>query len=125
MTEGVLRHPLGGGVRAEAAFQALCGQNTDVFWLDGGPTSYLGAGERFAPAEGVLAALRSELSAPPGPILGLVGWLGYELLAETVGTAPGAVLRRSPYPDAAFLRVDRLVAVHSDGRAELLAAGER
>ncbi|WP_116411162.1 anthranilate synthase component I family protein [Subtercola boreus] len=125
MTKGVLRHPLGDGIRAETAFHVLCGQSTDVFWLDGGPTSYLGAGEPFVPADGVLGALRGELSAPPRPSLALVGWLGYELLAETVGTMPGMGGRTSPHPDAAFLRVDRLVAVHSDGRAELVAAGER
>ncbi|WP_262406010.1 anthranilate synthase component I family protein [Protaetiibacter sp. SSC-01] len=75
----------------------------------------------------VLATLRSELTTlrvdePLGAVpLGLVGWFGYELRGETVGMPVAA---RGPHPDAAFLRVDRLVVVEADGSAELLALGD-
>jgi len=124
----LLRHPLGGGFDARRAFEALHPEG-DAFWLDSGPggRAFLGTGERVVlPAGAVLPTLRAELAAlrPEGPLggvpLGLVGWLGYELRGETTG----AVVRaRGPHPDAAFLRVDRLVAVEADGTAALLALG--
>ena len=114
----LLRHPLGGGFSAADAFRALHGDDTDVFWLDSGEagTSYLGAGERWLPQRPVLDAVRAELAGPvpeadddaPPFRLGLVGWLGYELRGETMGVP---VTRASRYPDAAFLRVDRAVAI--------------
>lgn len=132
MPHRLLRHPLGGGFSAESAFLALHGDDTDVFWLDSGTTgtSYLGAGEPWRPPTPVLPALREALGglAPeadegtPPFRLGLVGWLGYELRAETMGVP---VARASRYPDAAFLRVDRAVAIEPDGTAQLLAIGQR
>jgi anthranilate synthase component 1 len=131
MPPRLLRHPLGGGFSAPAIFAALHGDDTDVFWLDSGPagTSYLGAGERWLPPSPVLDAVRAELAGPvpvadpDAPLfrLGLVGWLGYELRAETMGVP---VARISRYPDAAFLRVDRAIAVEADGTAQLLALGD-
>jgi para-aminobenzoate synthetase component 1 len=131
MTLRLLRHPLGGGFSAASAFAALHGDDTDVFWLDSGAegTSYLGAGERWIPGAPVLDAVRAELAGPvpladddaPAFHLGLVGWLGYELRGETMGVP---VTRTSRYPDAAFLRVDRALAITPDGTAELLALGE-
>ncbi|HWM33464.1 MAG TPA: anthranilate synthase component I family protein [Pseudolysinimonas sp.] len=127
----LLRHPLGGGFSAAGVFAALYGDDTDVFWLDSGPagTSYLGSGERWSPSAPVLDAVRAELAGPvpeadadaPPFRLGLVGWLGYELRGETMGVE---VARRPRFPDAAFLRVDRAVAVDADGTAQLLALGE-
>jgi anthranilate synthase component 1 len=127
----LLRHPLGGGYSAPAVFAALHGDDTDVFWLDSGPggTAYIGAGERWYPPSPVLDAVRAELSGPvpvadadaPPFRLGLVGWLGYELRGETMGVE---VSRPSRYPDAAFLRVTRAVAVEPDGSAQLLALGQ-
>ncbi|AYF96885.1 anthranilate synthase component I family protein [Protaetiibacter intestinalis] len=128
MRLGLLRHPLGGGFDARALFAALH-PSGDAFWLDSGPggRAFLGTGERVAlPAGGVLPRLRAELAAlaVEGELgrvpLGLVGWLGYELRGETTGMP---VRARGPHPDAAFLRVDRLVAVAGDGTAELLALG--
>ncbi len=127
----LLRHPLEGVFTAAEAFRALHGDDTDVFWLDSGGagTSYLGGGERWQPETPVLDAVRAELAgaapaadddAPPFR-LGLVGWLGYELRGETMGVP---VVHSSRYPDAAFLRVDRAVAVAADGTAQLLALGE-
>ncbi|MEV6163349.1 aminodeoxychorismate synthase component I [Streptomyces sp. NPDC052052] len=50
--------------------------------------------------------------------LGYVGYLGYELKAETGGQA----VHKSPTPDAEMLFVDRLVAVdHAEGVSYLLA----
>lgn len=126
----LLRHPLGGGFSAADAFAVLHGEDTDVFWLDSGEagTSYLGSGERWLPQSPVLDAVRAELAGPapeadddaPPFRLGLVGWLGYELRGETMGVP---VSRASRYPDTAFLRVDRAVAVATDGSAQLLALG--
>ena len=131
MPLSLLRHPLGGGHSAAAVYTALLGTSTDVFWLDSGADgmSYLGAGQPWYPATPVLEAVRAELAGPapladedaPPFRLGLVGWFGYELRAETMGVA---VSRPSRYPDAAFLRVERAVAVAADGTAELLALGE-
>lgn len=124
----LLRHPLGGGFDARGLFGALHPEG-DAFWLDSGPggRAFLGSGERveFAPGQ-VLARLRAELDAlrvdvPLGSLpLGLVGWFGYELRGETTGMP---VRERGPHPDAAFLRVDRLVVVEADGSAELVALG--
>ncbi len=101
----------------------------DAFWLDSGPggRAFLGTGERVVlPAGEVLATLRHELDAvrvdgPLGAVpLGLVGWFGYELRGETTGMP---VRERGALPDAAFLRVDRLLVVEADATAELLALG--
>jgi anthranilate synthase component 1 len=127
----LLRHPLEGVFSAPAVFAALHGDDTDVFWLDSGEagTSYLGSGERWLPQRPVLDAVRAELTGPvpeadddaPPFRLGLVGWFGYELRGETMGVP---VARVSRYPDAAFLRVDRAVAIAPDGTAQLLALGD-
>jgi anthranilate synthase component 1 len=127
----LLRHPLGGGFSAAEVFAALHGDDTDVFWLDSGVdgTSYLGTGTPWYPQSPVLEAVRAELAgavpeadddAPPFR-LGLVGWLGYELRGETMGVPVG---HPSRHPDAAFLRVDRAVAVDPDGTAQLLALAD-
>ncbi|PZQ88292.1 MAG: aminodeoxychorismate synthase component I [Leifsonia xyli] len=125
----LLRHPLGGGFDARALFATLHPAG-DAFWLDSGPggRAFLGTGERVKLAPGrVLATLREELAAlgagePFGGVpLGLVGWLGYELRGETTGAQ---VRARGAHPDAAFLRVDRLLLVEGDGEASLLALGE-
>jgi anthranilate synthase component 1 len=124
----LLRHPLGDGFDARAVFASLH-PSGDAFWLDSGPggRAVLGTGERVAlPAGEVLSTLRRELAelhldAPlDGLPLGLVGWLGYELRGETTGAT---VRTRGRHPDAAFLRVDRLVAVEGDGSATLFALG--
>jgi len=107
----------------------------DLVWLDSGVNardgrSLLAWGERVPLAVGapVLSQLRSALALLP-PVsgadsddvmpLGLVGWFGYELAAETMGM---------PVPDApahhraSWLIVDRAVLVdHVSGTAELVA----
>ncbi|HEY1531921.1 MAG TPA: chorismate-binding protein [Galbitalea sp.] len=107
-----------------AAFVALYGDATDVVWLDSGPNaitgrSYLGRAVRaltsgsVAPGSGsVIELLRAELAAnrlePTGDgfALGWVGWIGYESRFETMD---GTRNRDSPYPDAAFLFLDRAI----------------
>lgn len=131
MPQRLLRHPLGGGFSAADVFRTLHGDDTDVFWLDSGDAgvSYLGSGTPWHPAAPVLDAVRAELAGEPPDAddgappfrLGLVGWLGYELRGETMGVP---VPHPSSYPDAAFLRVDRAVAVTADGEAQLLALGD-
>ncbi|WP_396449126.1 aminodeoxychorismate synthase component I [Actinomadura sp.] len=55
---------------------------------------------------------------PFGFTLGWVGYLGYELKAET----GGARAHRSPHPDAAMIFADRAVAFdHADGSVHLMA----
>jgi anthranilate synthase component 1 len=124
----LLRHPLGDGFDARTVFASLHSSG-DAFWLDSGPggRAFLGTGERVAlPAGEVLPTLRRQLAelhldAPlDGLPLGLVGWLGYEVRGETTGAT---VRTRGRHPDAAFLRVDRLVAVEGDGSATLFALG--
>ncbi|WP_234285513.1 aminodeoxychorismate synthase component I [Streptomyces venezuelae] len=54
--------------------------------------------------------------------LGYVGYLGYELKAETTGDPA----HRSPHPDAAFLFADRAIALdHQEGCCYLLALDRR
>ncbi|AOR34519.1 aminodeoxychorismate synthase, component I [Streptomyces fodineus] len=65
---------------------------------------------------------RRRIPTPPGlPFefnLGYVGYLGYELKAETIGEPT----YRSPHPDAALLFTDRLIVLdHQDGCCYLLA----
>lgn len=125
----LLRHPLGEGFDARRMFEALH-PDGDAFWLDSGPggRAFIGSGSRVELTPGgVLPRLRAELDAvrleePLGALpLGLVGWFGYELRGETTGMP---VRERGPHPDAAFLRVDRLVVVEPDGSAELVVLGE-
>lgn len=61
--------------------------------------------------------------ATAGPFrLGWVGWLGYELHEQTMGTG---LARRSRHPDAALMFVDRAVAFdHATGTVTLLALGD-
>ncbi len=121
MHPSLMRCSLGGGFDAEAVFAALFDGRDDVFWLDSGDdgVSYLGSGVRVDVGSGsVWDVLRA---VPGGPHLGLVGWLGYELRGETTGAT---VSRRSRYPDAAFVAVDRAIAIDGrTGEAEVLARG--
>ena len=61
-------------------------------------------------------------AAAHGFELGWVGWLGYELRANTMGAA---VTRGSRYPDAAWLEVTRALEFdHGEGTVSLLALGD-
>ena len=118
MHDSLPRHSLAGPFDAAAVFSALFDGRDDVFWLDSGADgiSYLGEGACLdASAETVWDALRT---IPGGSHLGAVGWLGYELRARTTGAV---VTHASRYPDAAFLAVDRAIAIDgSTGTAEVI-----
>ena len=98
----------------DALFARLAAAHEHVYWLDGGPggTSRIGFGAPVALTPGgVLPGLRAALADAP---LGLVGWLGYELRAETMGMPLPRPPERAP---AAFLRVDREWEVRDPGPA--------
>ena len=128
----LLRHPLGGGFSAAAVFAALHGDDTDVFWLDSG------AGGHQLPRRGRAAGcptLRCWMpcgpswparSPRPTPTRRRSGWVSSAGSATSCGARRWACpsTRTSRYPDAAFLRVDRAVAIDADGTAQLLALGE-
>ncbi|MCU1409784.1 MAG: aminodeoxychorismate synthase component [Rhodoglobus sp.] len=134
MRPRLLAASLGRWVDPAVAYAAICGDSDAAFWLDSGPSattgmSYLGlAAEVVTDFDGpVLDWLQGELrsqdvdttAAPPGFALGWVGWLGYELRAETMSVS---VARESRYPLAAWLRVDRALAFdHARREVTLLA----
>ncbi len=124
----LMRLPLGAGFDAATVFATLFDGQDDVFWLDSGADgmSYLGAGSPLAiDAEmvwSVLGEVPTGLEPGEGFRLGAIGWLGYELRAQTTGAA---VSRRSRYPDVAFLDVQRAIAIDgATGHGEVLALGE-
>lgn len=153
MRRSVIRHPLAGWVDPAEAFSVLFSGAERAFWLDSGVTarsgrSYLGEGVRTVTAStadgtlevlpgGVpisgdilefLAARQSEDAVDAGTggfQLGWVGWLGYELRARTMGAPPLSELRRSRYPDAAWMEVTRAVEFdHDAGTVALVALGD-
>jgi para-aminobenzoate synthetase component 1 len=135
MRHRVHESPLPGFTDPAELFEAVFATEPTAVWLDSGVhadrgMSYIGLGtrtltanvaERSITVDGaesageVLEFLRGELVAADAPDpespaagfrLGWVGWLGYELRAQTMGLASG---HRSRYPDAALLFVDRAV----------------
>jgi len=131
MRHRVLRAPLGRWVDPAAAYAAVCGNSDEAFWLDSGPdattgTSYLGLASAVTTEfDGpVLDWLRAATDdgADADAALGYVGWLGYELRAETMGVD---VAHGSRYPEAAWLRVERALAFdHATRTVTLLAIGD-
>jgi para-aminobenzoate synthetase component I len=132
----LLRFPFGQWVDPAAAFTALYGHETDVVWLDSGPhatigRSYIGRASRVLSSlanDSVIETLREHLAANQvearagGFALGWVGWLGYESRFETMATPR---TETSPYPDAAFLLLDRAIEFDNVTReVTLLALGE-
>lgn len=143
----VLSHPLNGWVDPAVAFVALYGETSQAVWLDSGVhassgMSVMGAAARVLTASvgdatvtvdgktwpgNVFEALRADLQANAvhgahGFPLGWVGWLGYELGAQTMATEP---TQTSRYPDTAFAFLDRAVSFdHATGAVTLLALGD-
>jgi aminodeoxychorismate synthase component I len=140
----VRRERLPFGVDPQVVFDALFAHERHAFWLDAGirvdGVSYLGSASPtrpgYAVAGGVVHTvtggrsvdapgdlpdlLRSEIfvstDGPEGSPLGWVGWFGYEFGAEALGipTYP------SPFPDAALIAADRVVAFdHASGELSL------
>ncbi|CAN5617094.1 hypothetical protein BH10ACT7_BH10ACT7_28340 [soil metagenome] len=133
MRRTVLTAALGRWVDPADAYRAICADSPAAFWLDSGPSattgvSYLGLAAAVTTEFGgpVLDWLREQLASttdvddvPPGFGLGWVGWLGYELRGETMGTT---VTRRSRYPDAAWMFIDRCLAFdHSTREVTVMA----
>jgi len=114
------RRALPGVFDPAAVFAALLDGRDGVFWLDSGAdgVSYLGDG---APLDISAATVWPSLrSVPGGEHLAAVGWLGYELRAGTTGAQ---VDHASRYPDAAFLAVDRVIAIDgATGSVEVIGA---
>ena len=151
MRRRVLATHLRGWIDPAVAFSALAGAQPAAFWLDSGigaaaGWSYIGSSERVVTAtidensvteqpsgrrrEGsILDFLREELDGgiepepAAGPFqLGWVGWLGYELHAQTMSTG---LRRASGHPDAALMFVDRAIAFdHAARRVTLIAIGD-
>jgi para-aminobenzoate synthetase component 1 len=138
MTNGVLRHHVGRVVGPDAAFYALAVDHQNVSWWEslgerGRSRSYLGFGEPIELTSGsewetiancwahVTASSADSSEAPP---LGLVGWLAYDLSADTLGVDVGQ-------PDAGQPSRSHLVEVTravewdlTTGEAWLWAVGE-
>jgi len=119
----ILRVRLDHWVDPADAFAALYRDETDVVWLDSGAgatsgRSYLGRAARTMKSDPgsdsatVLERLGSEIAGSPvdadgdGFALGWVGWIGYETRFETMAVPRS---RTSPYPDVAFLYLDRAI----------------
>ena len=146
MRRRFLEWSLTGWIDPALAFGALYSDKERAVWLDSGMhaasgMSYLAVGARLATASvenstitvdgqttpgEILDFLRAELAAGSetsgdGFRLGWVGWLGYELRAQTMGTPARAGAR---YPDAALLFIDRAIVFdHSDRSMRLIALG--
>ena len=110
----------------EEMFSALCARSRNAFWLDCGPNATTGVSYVGVPASlttdfagPVLDWLRDQVldvdvdAVESGFALGWIGWLGYELRAETLGVR---VERVSRYPDAAWMFVDRCLAFNHETR---------
>ncbi len=146
MRQRLIEAPVPGWVDPALVFRALYANESRAVWLDSGMhaesgMSYLGAAARWmtATADGpvtvdglsvpgtVLDVLRTELARavvePGGGFrLGWVGWLGYELRAQTMGTPPRSGGR---YPDASMLFLDRAIVFdHTTHSIGLIALGE-
>jgi anthranilate synthase component 1 len=144
MRHRLLEASVAGWIDPAAAFSALLADEPRAVWLDGNGVgrSYLGVGTRLATASvaggtvtvdgktrvgSILGVVRSAaLVGEPGGVGGFrggwVGWLGYELLGQTMGVG---VRHPSARPDAAMLWVDRFVAFdHDAGTVTLCALGE-
>jgi len=103
MTNGVLRHHVGRVAGPEAAFLAMAKDHQTVSWWEslgerGQNRSFLGFGDTVQLTSGRewdtlntrWGALASQsIDTPDSPPLGLVGWLAYDLSADTLGIDVG------------------------------------
>lgn len=103
MTNGVLRHHVGRVAGPEAAFYALATNHHNVLWWEslgerGNNRSFLGFGDTLQLTAGsewdTIATKWAALAVHSpqvvdSPPLGLVGWLAYDLAADTLGVDVG------------------------------------
>ena len=146
MRQRVLEAQLPGWVDPARVFEGLFAAEQNAVWLDSGVhaergMSYLGVGSRPVTASVASGSVTVDGRSSPGTILdflrvelaeatvepgdgfrlGWVGWLGYELRAQTMGTTPGQFSR---YPDASLLFVDRAIVFdHGRRSVSLMALG--
>ena len=146
MRQRVLEAQLPGWVDPALVFEGLFAAEQNAVWLDSGVhaergMSYLGVGSRPVTASVASGSVTVDGRSSPGTILdflrgelaeatvepgegfrlGWVGWLGYELRAQTMGTTPGQFSR---YPDASLLFVDRAIVFdHGRHSVSLMALG--
>ena len=122
----LLRRECGIAVTPEQAYSALVGSATNAVWLDSGEgatsgMSFVGTATR-ALTTGVFDELRRTPRVEDSAPLGWIGWLGYELRAETMGVA---VEHASRYPEAGLLWVDRgLLFNHATGAITFVALAD-
>lgn len=122
----LLRRECGFTVTPEQAYSTLFGSATNTVWLDSGEgatsgMSFVGSASRVL-TENVFDELRRSPVVDDSAPLGWIGWLGYELRAETMGTA---LDRDARYPDAGLLWVDRgLLFNHATGAVTFVAIAD-
>ncbi|MBH0009128.1 anthranilate synthase component I family protein [Salinibacterium sp. SWN1162] len=143
MRSRVLTSDLPRWVDPAAVFSELMAQYASdaagAVWLDSGVAADSGRSYLAISAKAVLSTELNESvfdwmhrecapidgdhsAAPPGFRLGWVGWLGYELRAESLGVA---VTTPAATPDAAWLWVDRMIVFdHGSRSLSVLALGE-
>ncbi|MFI7583488.1 aminodeoxychorismate synthase component I [Kocuria sp. M1N1S27] len=113
--------PIAEGITADAAFEALAGTTDAAFWLDGGNSlpSYVGVGTTVELAPPILPGLRRAFTSmrdTDRTVLGLVGWLSYDLGAETVGLEIG----QADGMHTSFMEVRETLAIDPNGTVSLI-----
>lgn len=108
-------------LRASDAFDALAHISDTAFWLDGGTAepSYVGTGTPVPLTRPTLPSLRRAFARarePARAMLGLIGWLSYDLGRETVGVDVG----RAEGLDTSFMEVEEALEIEPDGTTRLL-----
>ncbi len=122
----LLRRECGFAVTAEQAYSTLFADATNTVWLDSGEgatsgMSFVGAGSRVV-NDNVFDELRRMPLVEDSAPLGWIGWLGYELRGKTMGVPVG---RRSRYPNAGMLWVDRgILFDHATGAVTFVALAD-
>ena len=122
----LLRRECGFAVTPEQAYSTLFADATNTVWLDSGEgatsgMSFVGSGSRVV-NDPVFDELRRMPVVEDCAPLGWIGWLGYELRGKTMGVPVG---RRSRYPKAGMLWVDRgILFDHATGAVTFVALGD-
>jgi para-aminobenzoate synthetase component I len=122
----LLRRECGFTVTPEQAYSTLFATETNTVWLDSGEgattgMSFVGSASRVL-TQNVFDEVRQMPHVDNSAPLGWIGWLGYELRGKTMGVPVG---RRSRYPNAGLLWVDRgMLFDHETGSISFVALGD-